>query len=107
MGARKQWIANQLHTKGHLVLDDGAARVLKESGKSLLPIGVIKVSGKFERGELVSCVDREGKEIGRGLVNYSMTEAQKIIGEKSDRISSILGYIGDMELIHRDNLVIV
>jgi len=107
LGARKQWIANQLHTKGHLVLDDGAARVLKESGKSLLPIGVTKVSGKFERGELVSCLDREGKEIGRGLANYSNAEAQKIIGKKSDNISSILGYIGDLELIHRDNLVLV
>lgn len=107
IGARKQWIANQLHVKGELTLDDGAKRVLQESGKSLLPIGVIKVSGQFERGELVSCIDSDGKEIGRGLVNYSIVEAQKIIGKKSDNISSILGYIGDLELIHRDNLVIV
>lgn len=107
IGARKQWIANQLHVKGNLVLDDGAERVLKDSGKSLLPIGVVSVSGPFERGELVSCLNGAGKEIGRGLVNYNSIEAQKIIGKKSDHISSILGYLGDLELIHRDNLVII
>ena len=106
IGARKKWIANQLHVKGQLMLDDGAVRVLKESGKSLLPIGVTHVSGKFERGELVSCIDNEKNEIARGLVNYASSEAQKIIGKKSNNISSILGYIGDFELIHRDNLVL-
>lgn len=107
IGARKQWIANQLHVKGELMLDDGATRVLKDSGKSLLPIGVTHVSGQFERGELVRCVNPEGKEIARGLVNYSVMEAEQIIGKKSDKISFILGYIGDLELIHRDNLVII
>ena len=81
--------------------------VLKESGRSLLPVGVTSVQGDFERGELVSCLSGDGKEIARGLINYSSLEAQKIIGKKSDNLSAILGYIGDRELIHRDNLVLV
>lgn len=107
IGARKKWIVNQLHVKGQLVLDNGAMHVLKESGRSLLPVGVTSVQGDFERGELVSCLSGDGKEIARGLINYSSLEAQKIIGKKSDNISAILGYIGDRELIHRDNLVLV
>lgn len=107
MASKKQWLANQLHVKGSLVLDDGAAKVLSESGRSLLPVGVKSVQGDFERGELVSCVDLQGKEIARGLVNYSAVEAAKISGQKSQVIETILGYSGDKELIHRDNLVLL
>lgn len=105
--SRKQWLASHLQVKGHLVLDDGAVRVLKESGKSLLPVGVISVSGNFNRGEMVSCVDFNGYEVARGLANYGSVDATKIVGKPSDQIESILGYIDDDELIHRDNLVLI
>jgi glutamate 5-kinase len=88
------------------VLDAGAVRVLRESGKSLLPVGVKGVSGDFGRGEMVACIDEEGNEVARGLVNYSAEEARKIQGQSSQRIEELLGYIDEPELIHRDNLVI-
>jgi glutamate 5-kinase len=104
--ARKRWLAGQLKLKGSLKLDEGAVRVLREFGKSLLPIGVIAVNGTFERGDLVACIDQEGVEIARGLVNYSKEEAYKLAGQPSTMIESILGYIDEPELIHRDNLVL-
>lgn len=104
--ARKRWLAGQLKLKGSLKLDEGAVRVLREFGKSLLPIGVIAVNGSFERGDLVACIDQEGVEIARGLVNYSREEAHKLAGKPSTMIESILGYIDEPELIHRDNLVL-
>lgn len=104
--ARKRWLAGQLKLKGSLKLDEGAVRVLREFGKSLLPIGVIAVNGTFERGDLVACIDQEGVEIARGLVNYSKEEAHKLAGQPSTMIESILGYIDEPELIHRDNLVL-
>lgn len=106
MAARKQWLAGQLRGSGRLTLDDGAVKVLRESGRSLLPVGVKEVSGDFGRGELVVCVDLSGKEVARGLVNYSAEEAQKIAGKPSQSIESILGYAGEIELIHRDNIAI-
>lgn len=105
--ARKQWLASHLQVKGRLVLDDGAVKVLKQSGRSLLAVGVKSVSGNFQRGEVVSCVDLNNVEIARGLVNYSAEEARMIAGRSSDNIESILGYVDDEELIHRDNLVLV
>jgi glutamate 5-kinase len=107
VGARKQWLAGQLQVKGELVLDDGAVKVLAESGRSLLPIGVAEVRGNFVRGELVSCCGQDGKELARGLVNYGSEDAQKIIGKASSEILSILGYCDDEELIHRNNLVLI
>jgi glutamate 5-kinase len=106
IAARKQWLAGQLRGNGKLVLDNGAVSVLKESGRSLLPIGVTAVEGVFTRGEIVTCVDGEGNEIARGLVNYNADEAGKIIGIPSSQIESILGYCGESELIHRDNIAI-
>jgi glutamate 5-kinase len=106
LAARKQWLAGQLRGNGKLVLDDGAVRVLRESGRSLLPIGVREVSGLFGRGEIVLCVDLEGREVARGLVNYSAAEAGRIAGKSSDRIESILGYAGEIEMIHRDNIAL-
>ena len=106
MAARKRWLAGHLQARGRLVLDDGAVRVLRESGRSLLPVGVARVEGAFQRGELVICQAGDGTEVARGLVNYSAEEARRIIGQPSDRIESLLGYVDEPELIHRDNLVL-
>lgn len=106
MTARKQWLAGQLRGTGRLVLDDGAVTVLRESGSSLLPIGVTSVEGSFTRGEIVICVDRSGNEIAQGLVNYNVDETVRIIGKSSKQIESVLGYCGESELIHRDNIAI-
>lgn len=104
--ARKRWLAGQLQTRGSLVLDEGAVRVLTEKGRSLLPVGVKAVNGDFTRGDMVVCLSAEGREIARGLVNYNSDEAKKIIGKPSDAIAQLLGYRDDDELIHRDNLVL-
>ncbi len=107
LAARKQWIADHLQVKGRLELDAGAARALLREGKSLLPIGVQALTGEFERGEVVSCVDPAGREIARGLVNYGASEARRILRVPSAEIESRLGYIDEPELIHRDNLVLL
>lgn len=106
LAARKQWLAGQLVVRGRLVLDAGAAKAIRQAGKSLLAIGVKAVEGDFGRGEIVSCVDADGNEIARGLVNYGTDEARRIIGRASDEIESILGYVDEPELIGRDNLVV-
>lgn len=105
--ARKRWLAGQLQTRGTLTLDDGAVKVLKEKGRSLLSVGVKGVSGKFTRGDMVICANAAGVEIARGLINYSSDETRKIIGASTEQIALILGYKDDDELIHRDNLVLV
>jgi len=107
VAARKQWLASQLQVRGTLVLDEGAVRVLRESGRSLLPVGVTEVRGEFGRGELVSCVAPNGQEIARGLVNYDSEESRHIQRQPSDRIEALLGYVDEPELIHRDNLVLL
>ncbi|HLS98849.1 MAG TPA: glutamate 5-kinase [Porticoccaceae bacterium] len=107
IAARKQWLAGQLQVRGRLTLDAGAVDVLRQQGRSLLPVGVKAVSGHFTRGELVTCCDEDGREIARGLVNYSAEETARILGQSSARIADILGYRDDDELIHRDNLVLV
>jgi glutamate 5-kinase len=105
LAARKQWMADHLQMRGRLVLDEGAAKALAAGGKSLLPVGVKAVQGEFERGEVIACVDGEGREIARGLVNYSAAEARRIAGKPSTEIETLLGYVDGPELIHRDNLV--
>ncbi|PTQ67670.1 glutamate 5-kinase [Pseudomonas sp. GV071] len=107
LAARKQWLAGHLQTRGTLQLDAGAVKALLESHKSLLPVGVKSVQGNFRRGEMVVCVDPEGREIARGLANYSAVEAQKIVGQPSDAIERLLGYVDEPELVHRDNLILV
>jgi glutamate 5-kinase len=107
IAARKQWLASHLQTRGKLTLDQGAVAVLCRGGRSLLPVGVKGIAGQFRRGEMVSCVDENGKEIARGLVNYDADEARAIAGLSSKRITEVLGYISDEEMVHRDNLVIV
>jgi glutamate 5-kinase len=104
--ARKQWLADHLQLKGRVVIDDGAVRALRADGKSLLPIGVIEVQGEFARGDVIACVDRTGREIARGLVNYASSEARLIARKPTGEIESILGFVEEPELIHRDNLVL-
>lgn len=105
--ARKRWMAGQLQVMGRLELDAGAAKVLRESGKSLLPVGVRSVSGEFGRGELVECVDASGGVVARGLVNYNAAQCAQIAGHPSQKIAELLGFVDAPELIHRDNLVLV
>ncbi len=107
MTARKQWLANQLKISGKLFLDAGASRAVQQSGVSLLAVGVNKVEGSFQRGEVVSCINHEGTEIARGLVNYDARDSQKIKGETSEKFENILGYVDEAELIHRDNLALL
>ena len=106
VAARKQWLAGQLKVRGRLLLDDGAVKVLRSAGSSLLPVGVTRVEGDFDRGDLVVCLDSAGEEMARGLVNYNAADSEKIIGQPSSRIEELLGYIDETELIHRDNLVL-
>lgn len=105
--ARKQWLASLLYPRGELVLDDGACRVITTSGRSLLPVGVKSASGEFTRGDLVRCVNGDGEEIARGLINYGSEDAQRLLGRSSADIEAILGFGGEEELIHRDNLITV
>ena len=107
MAARKRWLADQLHSRGELELDAGAAKVVRESGRSLLAVGVVDVRGGFRRGEVVTCIDPEGRAIARGLCNYASDEVRRIRGLKAGAIESVLGYVAEPELIHRDNLVLL
>ena len=106
LAARKQWLADHLQLAGQLQLDEGAATALA-AGRSLLPIGVKAVVGHFERGAAVSCLAPSGKEIARGLINYSSADASRIAGQPSSQIEQLLGFIETIELIHRDNLVVM
>jgi len=100
-------LASMVQIHGSVELDEGAVRVLRESGRSLLAVGVRGVHGNFSRGDMVSCRDPDGREIARGLVNYGAEETRRIMGSASSKIEAILGYQVDEELIHRDNLVLV
>ncbi len=103
--ARKRWIAGQLEPKGFVEIDAGAEKALL-SGKSLLPAGVKRVGGSFERGDAVIIRASDGRELGRGLVAYARGDAARIIGRKSGEIASILGHAGRTELVHRDDMVL-
>jgi len=107
LAARKQWLADHVRLAGQLTLDSGAVRALTRDGKSLLPIGVVAVSGQFGRGEVVGCIGPDGREIARGLVNYGAQEAARIMRRSSSEIEAVLGYVDEPELIHRDNLVLL
>jgi glutamate 5-kinase len=107
LAARKQWLADHLQLRGSVTLDEGAVTALASGGKSLLPIGVMDVSGNFERGEAIGCLDPHGKEVARGLVNYSAAETKRIRRRASSEIENVLGYVIEPELIHRDNLVLL
>ena len=103
---RKKWISELLSATGRLQVDAGAADALRRRGSSLLPIGVVSVSGIFDKGECVEIVGPDG-EVARGLCNYTAEELRRICGYSSGQIESRLGYCGDASVVHRDNLVIV
>ena len=106
LNSKKYWIAFTLRSRGRLIIDDGAKKALLDKGKSLLPSGIIDVEGDFDLGDPVSCVDREGTSLAKGLVNFSSAEIRKIMGLKTSQICQVLGHKDYDEIIHRDNLVI-
>ncbi|MBE0490025.1 MAG: glutamate 5-kinase [Halomonas sp.] len=107
IAARKRWLAGQLQVSGTLTLDAGAVKVLRESGSSLLAVGVKAVAGQFRRGDMVLCVDEQGGRVAKGLVNYGADDAARLLGKPSHQIEAILGFMEAPELIHRDNLVVL
>ena len=106
MQARKRWIAGTLQPVGKLVVDDGAKAALAK-GKSLLPAGVVKVTGTFSRGDTVAVIGLDRVEVARGLVNFDSADAARIAGLKSADIEQTIGYRGRDEIIHRDDLVMI
>ena len=107
LSSRKHWIAFNPKPKGDVIVDDGAKKAIVQKGKSLLPSGVVKIRGAFDRGDLITCLGPRGKEFARGLVNYSASELEKIKGLQSDQIETALGYKYSDEVIHRDDLVVL
>jgi glutamate 5-kinase len=103
--SRKRWISGRLETQGAVVIDAGAARALR-SGKSLLPAGVRRIEGRFQRGDAVDIRGVNGEDIGRGLVAYDAVDAERIAGCNSREIESILGFAGRAEMIHRDDMAL-
>jgi glutamate 5-kinase len=107
LDARKKWLAGQLKPKGTLTIDDGATNAIVNSGKSLLSVGITDVKGKFDRGDLVQCISSSGQEVAKGLINYSSSEVGKVLGQPSDKMESLLGYVNESSVIHRNNLVVL
>ncbi|MCC7257721.1 MAG: glutamate 5-kinase [Gammaproteobacteria bacterium] len=106
LAARKQWIAGTLKPRGEITIDEGAERALA-AGRSLLPVGVVAVAGRFGRGDAVTIRNRDGRDLARGLVAYDSDEARRIQGRRSDEVEALLGYRGRDELVHRDNLALI
>ncbi len=104
--ARKQWIADHLQMRGAVLVDAGAAAMLRTAGKSLLPIGMTAVEGDFSRGDVIAVRDGTGTEIARGLANYASGEARLICRKPSSEFEALLGYAAEPEMVHRDNLVL-
>ena len=104
LDARKKWIISSLNSSGKIHIDQGAAKALNE-GKSLLPAGIVKVEGSFEKGENILIVDANGKNIARGLSSFTSFEISKIKGKQSKEIENILGYLSKSEIIHKDDMV--
>ena len=102
----KRWLGFSTQTSGHLLLDDGACQAVIRGGRSLLAIGIVKVRGEFEKGDVVSVCDSTGQEQGRGLSNYASHELRKIVGLRSDQIRETLGHRPYKEVIHRDNMAL-
>ncbi len=105
VAARKQWMSNHLQLRGSVTVDDGAVLKVRDGGKSLLPIGMVSVAGDFHRGDVIAVRTSVGEEIGRGLANYSSAEARLIARKPSVEIERLLGFVGEPEMIHRDNFV--
>jgi glutamate 5-kinase len=106
LAARKQWMANQLQLRGSVIVDDGAARKVRDEGKSLLPIGMTEVQGEFHRGDVIAIRRLDGTEVARGLANYGSSEARLIARKPSSEFEKLLGFTAEPEMIHRDNLVL-
>jgi glutamate 5-kinase len=106
LAARKQWMVDHLQLRGAVVIDDGAARKVRDEGKSLLPIGVTEVQGEFHRGDVIAVRSLKGVELARGLANYGSSEARLIARKPSAEFEKLLGYTAEPEMIHRDNLVL-
>ena len=106
LAARKQWMVDHLQLRGAVVVDPGAVQKLRDEGKSLLPIGVVEVQGDFQRGDVIAVRGPGGKELARGLANYSSAETRLIARKSSTQIEAALGYVNEPELIHRTNLVL-
>ena len=106
LAARKQWMVDHLQLRGAVVIDDGAARKVRDEGKSLLPIGVTEVQGEFHRGDVIAVRSLNGVELARGLANYGSSEARLIARKPSGEFEKLLGYTAEPEMIHRDNLVL-
>nr|WP_315201174.1 glutamate 5-kinase [uncultured Albidiferax sp.] len=104
--ARKQWMADHLQMRGAVTVDAGAAAKVRDGGKSLLPIGMTQVEGDFSRGDVIAILGADGVAIGRGLANYASAEARLICRKPSSEIESLLGYVAEAEMVHRDNLVL-
>jgi glutamate 5-kinase len=104
--ARKQWMADHLQLRGSVTIDAGAVNKLRDEGKSLLPIGMTQVEGDFSRGEVIAIQDPQGQEVARGLANYASAEARLLCRKPSTEIETLLGYIAEPEMVHRDNLVL-
>ena len=104
--ARKQWMADHLQLPGAVLIDAGAVIKLQGEGKSLLPIGMVEVHGEFHRGDVIAVKDEQGREIARGLANYASSQARLIARKPSTEFERLLGFTGEPEMIHRDNLVL-
>ena len=104
--ARKRWMADHLQMRGSVTVDAGAAAKVRDGGTSLLPIGMTSVLGEFSRGDVIAIRDTDGREIARGLANYSSAEARMICRKASSEFEKLLGYTGEPEMVHRTNLVL-
>jgi len=105
--AWKRWLGYTARPKGRLVVDGGACEAVQHKGRSLLPIGVVRVTGTFSKGDVVALCDLEGAEFARGLSNYSAGDAERIVGLRTEQISEVLGTVPYEEIVHRDNLVVI
>jgi glutamate 5-kinase len=106
LAARKQWMVDHLQLRGAVVVDDGAASKVRDEGKSLLPVGMVEVQGEFHRGDVIAVRNLAGAELARGLANYGSAEARLIARKPSSEFERLLGFTGEPEMIHRDNLVL-
>ncbi len=105
--ARKQWISDHLQLRGAVTVDEGASRKLREEGKSLLPIGMMGVEGRFSRGDVIAIRGPDGVEVARGLANYASAEARLLCRKPSAEFEALLGYVAEPEMVHRDNMVLI
>ncbi|MDD5448666.1 MAG: glutamate 5-kinase, partial [Actinomycetota bacterium] len=104
--SKKHWIGFAKQSSGRLVIDEGAAKALIEKGKSLLSAGVVEIEGEFSAGDCVDIFCKDGRYIGRGLVNYGYREAERVKGLRSDQIEEVLGDSSEV-LVHRDQLLVL